>query len=119
VTDRPIEGLRGRVVSQAQDVATAETGEAAGPDDEQEAQGTHAPDQVRIGAFAGAGFGRRERVELEAADEVVGEDTELLPGAVGAVVGRGNDVQGELALELGDRLLLRAAAADEGQSARS
>jgi hypothetical protein len=51
-------------VRQAQDVATAEPGEPAGPDDEQEAQGTHAPDQVRIGAFAGAGCGRRERVAL-------------------------------------------------------
>jgi hypothetical protein len=37
VTDRPIEGLRGRVVRQAQDVAPAETGEPTGPDDEQEA----------------------------------------------------------------------------------
>jgi hypothetical protein len=44
VTDRPIEGLRGRVVRQAQDVAPAETGKPAGPDDEQEAQGAHAPD---------------------------------------------------------------------------
>ena len=99
MTDRRIEGFRGRVVRQAQDVATSETGEPAGPDDEQKAQGAHAPDQVRIGAFAGTGFGRRERVELEAADEVVGEDTELLPGTVGAVVARGNDVQGELALD--------------------
>src|SRR4029450_9036664 len=47
-------------------------------------------------------------------DEVVGEDAELLPGAVGAVVARGDDVEGELALELGDRFLLRAPATDEG-----
>ena len=95
-------------------LAAADAGQAAGPGDEQEAQGAHAPDQVRIGAFAGAGFGRRQGVELEAPDEVVGEDAELLPGAVGAVVARGDDVEGELALELGDRLLLGAAAADEG-----
>jgi len=50
---------------------------------------------------------------LEAADEVVGEDAELLPGAVGAVVARRDDIEGELALELGDGLLLGAAAADE------
>jgi hypothetical protein len=68
VTDRPIEGLRGRVVRQAQDVATAETGKPAGPDDEQEAQGAHAPDQIRIGAFAGAGFWRGQGIELEAAN---------------------------------------------------
>src|SRR6266436_5311085 len=118
MTDRRIEGLRGRVVRQSQDVATAETGEPASPDDEQEAQGAHAPDQVRIGAFAGAGFGRGQGIELEAPNEVVGEDTELLPSTVSAVVARGNDVQSELALELGDRLLLRAAAADEGVEGR-
>jgi len=81
--DGCIEGLGGGIVREAQDVAAAHAGQAAGPGDEQEAQGAHAPDQVRIGAFAGAWFGRRQRVELEAADEVVGEDTELLPGAVG------------------------------------
>jgi hypothetical protein len=99
-------------------MAAAETGEPAGPDDEQEAQGAHAPDQVRIGAFARAGFGRGQGIELEAADEVVGEDAELLPGTVGAVLARGNDVQCEFALELGDRLLLRATAADEGVEGR-
>ena len=107
--DLRIEGLGCRVVGHAQDVATADAGQAAGPGDEQEAQGAHAPDQVRIGAFAGTRFGCRDGVELEAANEVVGEDAELLPGTVGAVVARGNDVQGELALELGDRLLLGAA----------
>jgi hypothetical protein len=105
-------------VREAQDVAAGDAGQAAGPDDEQEAQGAHAADQVRIDAFAGAGFGRGERIELEAPDEVVGEDPQLLPGTVGAVVARGNDVQRELALELGDRLLLRAAAADEGVEGR-
>jgi hypothetical protein len=52
-------------VRQAQDVAPAETGEPTGPDDEQEAQGAHAPDQVRIGAFAGARLGRGQGIELE------------------------------------------------------
>jgi hypothetical protein len=36
------------------------------------------------GAFAGSGFGGREGVELEAADEIVGEDAELRPGTVDA-----------------------------------
>src|SRR5713101_58350 len=44
----------------------------------------------------------------------MGEDAELLPGAVGPVVPRGDDVEGELTLKLGDRLLLGAAATDEG-----
>ena len=99
-------------------MAATNAGQAAGPGDEQEAQGAHAPDQVRIGAFARARFGHREGVELEAPDEVMREDAELLPGAVGAVVVRGDDVQGELALELGDRFLLGAPAADEGVQRR-
>ncbi len=85
-------------------MAAANAGQATGPGNEHEAQGAHAPDQVRIGAFARARFGWREGVELEAPDEVVGEDAELLPGAVGAVVPCGDDVQGELALEFGDGL---------------
>jgi hypothetical protein len=39
-------------VRHAQDVATVEAGEAAGPGDEQKAPGAHAQDQVRMGAFA-------------------------------------------------------------------
>ena len=74
-----IESLRGRVVRQTQDVAAADASEPAGTRDEQEAQGAHAPDQVRIGAFAVASFRRGQGVELKASEEVVGEDTELLP----------------------------------------
>jgi hypothetical protein len=47
-----IEGLRGRIVGEAQDAAAANAGQAAGAGHEEEPQGTHAPDQVRIGAFA-------------------------------------------------------------------
>jgi hypothetical protein len=89
-------------------VAAADVGEPAGPDDEPEAQGAHAADQVRIGAFARARFGRRESVELEAAGEIVGQDTELLPGTVSPVVGRRDDIESELALEFGQGLLLGA-----------
>ena len=84
-----IEGLGGRIVRQAQDVTAADAGQPAGAGNEQEAQGAHASDEVRIGAFARARFGHREGVELEAADQIVGEDAELLPGAVGPVVVRG------------------------------
>src|SRR5262244_3061017 len=106
MVDRSIEGLRGRVVGEPQDVATTDAGEAAGAGDQEEAQGAHAADQVRIGAFPGTRFGRGEGVELEAPDEVVGEDAELLPGTVGPVVASGDDIEGGLALELGERLLL-------------
>ena len=50
--DLRIKGLGGRVVGEAQDVAAADAGQPAGTRDEQEAQGAHAPDQVRTGAFA-------------------------------------------------------------------
>jgi len=118
VIDLGIEGLGSRVVGEAQDVAAPDAGQPAGARDEQEAHGAHAPDQVRIGAFAGAGFRGGQGVELEAADEVVSEDTELLPGTVGAVVARGDDVEGELPLEFGDGLFLGAAATDEGVQGR-
>ena len=75
MVDGRIEGLGRRVVGEAQDVAAANAGHATGPGDEQETQGAHAPDQIRIGAFAGARFAHREGVELEATDEVVGEDS--------------------------------------------
>ncbi len=44
----------------------------------------------------------------------MGQDAELLPGAVGAVVVGGHDIEREFALEFRDGLLLRPAAADEG-----
>lgn len=37
--ERRIEGLRGRVVGESQDVATADVGQATGAGDEQKAQG--------------------------------------------------------------------------------
>src|SRR5215472_5557081 len=114
MVDLGIESLGGRVVGETQDVAARDAGQPAGAGDEQEAQGAHAPDQIRIGAFAGAGFRGGQGVELEAPDEVVGENAELLPGTVGPVVAGGDDVEGKLPLELGEGLLLGAAAADEG-----
>jgi hypothetical protein len=111
--DAGVEGLGRRILSKSEDVATPDAGQATGPGDQQEAQGPHAPDDVRVGALAGAAAWRGDGVELEAPGDVVGEDAELLPGAVGAVVAGGDDVQRELALELGDRLF-RAPAANEG-----
>src|SRR5439155_2368380 len=78
------------VVGEAQDVAAADAGQPAGAGDEQEPQSAHAADQVRVGAFARARFGCRDGVELEATNEVVGEDAEWLPGTVGPVVARGD-----------------------------
>src|SRR3989442_9123912 len=94
----------GRILRGPQDVAAADACHAPRAGDEQEAEGPHAAPQVGVGAFAGARLGGREGVELEVAGHVVGQDAELLPRAVGAVVVRGDDIQGELALELGNIL---------------
>jgi len=104
--DSGVEGLGRRIPSESEDVAATDAGQSAGPSDQQEAQGPHAPEDVGVGAFARAAPGRGDGVELEAPGDVVGEDAELLPGAVGAVVSGRNDTEGELALELGDRLRL-------------
>ena len=109
-----IEGLGRRVLREAEDVATPDADQAAGPDDQQEAQRPHAAHDVSVGALAGATPWDGDGVELEAAGDVVSEDAELLPGAVGAIVTGRDDIEGELALEFRDRLLLSTPAADEG-----
>src|SRR5262249_21053375 len=98
----------------AQDVAAAGTGEAAGPCDEQKAQRPDAAEDIGIGAFARARLGQRAGVELEGTRDVVGQNAELLPGTVGAVVVRRHHVERELALELSERFLLGPAATNEG-----
>src|SRR2546428_9330476 len=109
-----VEGLGRRVLCETEDVATAEAGQPACPGDQQEAQGPHAAQDVGVGPLARAAPWGGDGVELEAAGDVVGEDAELLPSAVGPVVTGRDDIESELALEFGDRLLLRAPAADEG-----
>src|SRR6059036_244056 len=109
-----IEGLGRRVLREAEDVAIPDAGQAAGPGDQQEAQRPHAAHDVGVGALAGATPWGGDGVELEAAGDVVSEDAELLPGAVGAIVTGRDDIEGELALEFRDRLLLSTPAADEG-----
>src|SRR5438034_4664472 len=113
LSDGRIERFSGQVMREAQDVATADPGQPTGASYEQEAQRSHAADQVGIGAFARARFGRREGVELEPAGEIVSQDAELLPGTVGAVVVGRHDIEREFSLEFRDGLLLRPAAADE------
>lgn len=50
-------------------------------------------------AFARPAFGDGDGVEREAADEIVRQGAELMPGAVAP---RGEDVEGELALPVGE-----------------
>ena len=116
--DSRVERLGRRVLGKPENVAAADPGEATGPRDQQEAQRAHAAEQIGVGAFARAALGLGERVELEVSGEVVGEDAQLLPGAVGAVVVRRNDIEGELAFEFGQGLLLGAPATHEGKEGR-
>ena len=52
--DSGVEGLGRRIQSESEDVAATDTGQSAGPSDQQEAQGPHAPEDVGVGAFARA-----------------------------------------------------------------
>jgi len=83
--DGCIVALGGRVVGQAQDVATTDAGETAGASNEEEAPRAHASDQVRIGAFAeapgvarfGVAFDRRD--DLNMVSRVIAEVIETFP----------------------------------------
>jgi tetratricopeptide (TPR) repeat protein len=86
------------------------------PGDQPEAERAHAPEQIGVSALPRAGFGLREGVELEAARDVVGEDAELLPGAVGRVGPGRDDVERELPLQLCDVLAPRRAESFAGLS---
>src|SRR2546422_8101184 len=84
-----VEGLGRRVLREAEDIAAPDTSQPPGSGDQQEAQGPHAAQDIAVRALAGAAAGSGDGVELEAPRDVVGEDAELLPGAVGAVVAGG------------------------------
>src|SRR2546422_5536201 len=111
--DSGVEGFGRRILREAEDVTATDARQPPGPCNEQKAQGPHAPEEVRGGALPGAAFGFGDGIELEAEGDVVSEDAQLLPRAVGAVVAGRDDIEGELALEFRDRLLLSPPAADE------
>src|SRR2546427_10546213 len=112
-----VEGLGRRVLREAEDVATPDAGQAAGPGDQQEAQRPHAARDVGVGALAGPAARGGDGVELEAPGDVVGEDAELLPGAVGAVVAGGGGGGGETPPVVAGLLsLCGAAAADSARA---
>ena len=99
-------------------MATADAGQPACPGDQQEAQSPHTAHDVGVGPLARAAPWGGDGVELEAAGDIVGEDAELLPGAVGPVVTGRDDIERELTLEFRDRLLLSTPATDEGVERR-
>lgn len=95
MVDLLIEFLSGWIVGEAEDLAATDAGDSSGACNEQEAHGAQTEDAMGKGAFEGAGLGEGDaRVELEATDQVVGEDTEVLPGAVGGVVIGRDDIEG-------------------------
>jgi hypothetical protein len=77
-----VEGRGGRVEGEAEHLAAADAGQPTGAGDERAAQRAHAAQDVRVGTLAGTPAGHGAGIELEAAGDVVGEDAELLPGAV-------------------------------------
>src|SRR2546422_6844317 len=106
-----VEGLGRRVLREAEDVATPDAGQAASPGDQQEAQRPHAARDVGVGALAGPAARGGDGVELEAPGDVVGEDAELLPGAVGAVLAGRGGVAGVVPPGAGEGLLPLTSAA--------
>ena len=103
VCDAVIEGFGCRVGGETQDLAARDSSEACGAVDEEEAQVLHARDSIAISALERARFGSRQsRVQLKAPHQVMREDGELEPGAVGPVVIGGHHVEGKLALEFGE-----------------
>ena len=84
VCDPIIEGFGCRVGGETQDLAARDSSKACGAVDEEEAQRLHASDSVAIGALARARFGSSQsRMQLKAPHQVMREDGELEPGAVG------------------------------------
>jgi hypothetical protein len=79
-----VERFRCGVLCQAQDVATVDARESARAGDQQEAEGAQAPKGEGVGPLRRAGLGRGDGLELEAAQKIVGEDTQVLPGTVRA-----------------------------------
>jgi hypothetical protein len=111
VSNLPIQRLGRWILGEAEHISASEASQTPSPGDEEEPERAHAAEEVRVGALAGPRLRLGEGLQLEAADQVVGEDTELLPSAVGRVVLGRDHVERELAFEFGEGLLLRPAPA--------
>lgn len=94
-------------------------GGPCGPDDlartidEQEPQRLDVAKHKTCGALLGARPLAGSCIDLKVREEIVGQDDDLLPRTVRAVVVSRDRVEGESALELPDGLLVRASAAHE------
>src|SRR5712691_1088204 len=108
-----VKGLCCGVFGESENFLSGDAADAAGATDQEESEGSGVSDPVGGGSFSGAGLGCGEGMKLEAPKEVMGEDADLLPGAVGAVVVGGDRIEGELAFEFGQGFLLFSSAGDE------
>src|SRR2546430_5552139 len=99
-----VEGFGRRVLRETEDIAAPDPSQPPGPGDQQEAQRPHATQDVAVRALAGPAARGGDSVELKAPGDVVGEDAELLPGAVGAVMAGGGDGGGGIAPAFAGRL---------------
>jgi hypothetical protein len=76
-----IESLGCGVFGESEDCSASDAADAAGAADDEESEGSGVSDPVAGGSFSRAGLGCGEGLELEAPQEVVSEDADLLPGA--------------------------------------
>ena len=80
---------------------------------ELEAQGLQTLQQETKSSFARPWFLSGQGLKLKISQQVMSQDADLLPGRVGAVVMGGNGIQGPLAFEFGECLLLGSSSGHE------
>ena len=81
--------------------------------DEFKAEGAYGFEGPSVGIFPGAIAFCQAGFNLEVDQEVVRENDELLPGAVGVVILRGNGIETESGLEFANGFFVHATACDE------
>lgn len=101
------------VAFKAQDNPSSGPHQASGAVEEFEPQGPGRLQRPSGGALQGAVALPQSGFDLEVGQEVVGDQDELLPGAVGLVVLRGDGIEGQVALEFSYGLLVQSPPAHE------
>ena len=101
------------IVIEPQDGPSSGPHQASGSVEELESESPRRLQGPSCGALQGAISLRQSGFDLEVGQEVVGDQDELLPGAVGLVVLRGDGVEGQVALEFSDGLLVQTPSAHE------
>lgn len=84
----------------------AEGGTRNPPRNRKDGSGHSSPKGARAEDLSRPRLGGAQGLEQEASHQVVRQDTDLLPGAVGSIVVGGDHIQSELSLEFGESFLL-------------